>query len=289
PSAYGHKINNIIALAAAYETLGNFKDRTTGTFPVLNNGTYKGMPAKTTGLGYSSANSAQGGWTAPGGNNGSYGVSSVDMSHRPCYGYWSYARSGRPELHDLLLETGLAPFLYISTYRNPTLPNPGATCVLNYVLQFRGHAWANRDLQYAAGICAKSHPDGSQVWNYLDDVAEGVLKWDITWQENALGTCAKDRGYFTKASLAGGPSFTFPNSWQRGYYVSSLCAGASVRESTAAKTMLRKIGTWDSYEMANFNGSYTAYAYQEHGGTGPTANIDWTSMITSDAGWAIHS
>src|SRR5262249_47798059 len=25
------------------------------------------------------------------------------------------------------------------------------------------------------------------------------------------------------------------------------------------------------------------------GGTGPTANIDWTSMITSDAGWAIHS
>lgn len=295
-SAGGELVARAIAYAGAFEACA-FRDKTTRNLAVLNGGTYTGMPASNTGLYWYPQSPIVAGFTAPPSGNRNFMFFESNTSHKPPFDYYATLVFGGPDFLDLLMEqpnSGSLNFSPTSTpaTRNPTVPTPAfniATAGCG-TAGIRSMAWLNRDWQYAAQIAPASYPDGSQLSQYIKDVADANANWPpgIINATYLNAYCTTNGIWLPLANAANTCDFTSGNGFQTAFFTLAMCVAAGGnRQNADAKSWLQQRANWRAHLLTTFGG-YHLYTEYDHSGEAPrTFSDDVETPISSDAHWGI--
>ena len=269
-SAVGDMAIRAIAYASDYDLVGSFRDISTGNYVNISNTSYTGMPAPSSNqqTGIEVVVGISSGFTAPstpavtpttflwGGEQ--------DQSHKPSMAYYGFLVFGEPHFYDLMIEaaTGIA-FEQYAPARQQSSP-AGYGIVMGLSSQgLRGNAWALRDLVTVASLAASTSPDGSQVPQYVNDLAVTNLQWsNALYSATYLGSALNSENRWSSAD---GTDIDATSGGFMMGYCENVMAWAAALGFSDALTWVNNYATWVNYVVSTY-GDYHLYCEYD----GPT-------------------
>ena len=255
-----------MAYASDYDGVGSFRDVSTGNYVNFSNSTYTGMPSPSSNqqstvnvIAYTTS-----GFTAPStppaGNLGflwgNSGEGPQDTSHKPSMAFYGFLVFGEPHFYDLMIEAANGALL--ETYA----PNRVTSSPAGYGIIFtasgvglRGRTWALRDLMLGATFAARTSPDGSQLPQYLSDLATGNTAWcNSLYSSTYLGSALAAQNSW-RMVLGDGSGNIDPScgGFMMGYHGCVMAWDAALGDSNAL-TWLNNYSTWLNYVVSNLGG-----------------------------------
>lgn len=292
-SAAGEQANRTLAYAGQNCYLSSVRESTYKNFQTVNNQSYTGMAASSAGF-YWIPGSVAASFTAPPANNNAFTIYEADSSHKPSWVYYAALVFGNPEFIDASIEQALVSINGLQTvYRNltagPGEPLYGLVTASAGGGHVRTIAWAARELFHGHFIVPKNHPDGSQISQYIEDLATANANYPITvLSATWLNQYCVDVGLWLSVYQysplyvddLGGTGF------MNKYMGATMAIAAGGRmQNTAAQQFCQQIATYFIHKL-NVHGGWHLYSEIDHSAQAPYITAyDFASLIAMDAQW----
>lgn len=289
--ATDERVTRVVAMAGAQLPLMVYNS-TNKTLPVVNNGSYSGMPAATSGMWWYGGDNVIG-FTAPTGFRCT-GMDVMGHDHMPALFYYPYVLTGEPQLLDLVTEMGVSAVLH----RNPTsgtadsadMHGPrnnivngttyyGATIGDPY--QIREDAWATRDLGVAAALMPDTYPANIPYKTYLNDMLDSSFAKINNFNANVAPTYYREKGmvHFRTDNSA-----HLYDAWMHGYLQMTVAQVYRMTGKAAALTFLNHTVKWYEHIRATFGGWHVGH----YECTARVSNVQGSAYITADSQLAFY-
>lgn len=268
-SSVGDLVVRSVAFASDFDGVGSFRDVSTGNYINVSNTSYTGMPAPSSNqqiqvyAAGGNTNGFTGPSTPPSGETDFLWGGEQKTDHKPCMAYYAFLVFGEPHFHDLMVEAATgAEIEFFGPNRTPTSP-AGYGIVLNYDGGgLRANVWRLRDIMLGATFMAHTPPDGSQIAQYLSDLATTNTAYanDI-FSSTYLGSFLNSENAWLVTS---GTSFLDPSG--SGYfrsYAGCVFSWFAALGDSSSMTWVNDVATWDNYILSNFGGYHN---YAEYSG-----------------------
>lgn len=289
-----------IGYCGAYDGY-SFRTKASRQYPNLTNTAYTGLDAPSSGqqaLQWGGGMTAAG-FTGPPANNINFVYVQGNPTHMAGFEEWAYLRTGEPQYLELLIEHALGmSLIQVPAIRNPTAaagyPADGFALVTVWPASagalVRWLSWSMRNYCAAAKLAPTTMPDGSQLNQYIWDVAENSVAFMNLVTANKLGAYCSGIGawmpYTPSDPNTGVAGYYQRSSWQIVFMAVGLCSLYKARGSTSALTWLKNEATYREHFRALYSDYHVASFYEYTAG----GNLFGTSQkgpIQSDDEWGI--
>lgn len=281
--ATDEQVVRVTGLACGHMSIALY-NATNKTVPVVNNGSYSGMPTANSNFRWRGNANNSSGFTDPTNTNVCLVVQDLDFDHMPCLPYYPYVLTGEPQYLDMIIEMAVqaVSHRYSGTATSSSTgigyERNGTTNGTNYYGTVIGNsdslredAWSMRELGVAAALVPDSAVQCASYKSYFNDMNAATYAKLADYRANVAPAFWRSSGMIHFRQNGGAQIL---DNWMIGYHLMTIAQVAKMTEDTNAlaeasqaakwfKTIRDNLGAWHipSYEATGRVAEASGSAY----------------------------